>query len=43
MHSREECDAYMSQHHDQMAERAKERGMTMPAEPRRDACAGLKR
>lgn len=38
----EECKAYMDKHHDDMAARAKERGITMPAAPRRDACAGLK-
>jgi hypothetical protein len=32
----------MAGHRQQMAERAKERGMSMPAQPRRDACAGLK-
>ncbi|MEO8309614.1 MAG: hypothetical protein ABI520_00435 [Caldimonas sp.] len=37
-----ECNAYTTQHRQQMGERAKERGMTMPAHPRRDACAGLK-
>ncbi|MEW6707074.1 MAG: hypothetical protein AB1430_19680 [Pseudomonadota bacterium] len=40
--SYEECKAYMDQHHDDMAARAKERGIAMPAKPRRDACAGLK-
>ena len=39
----DECKAYMDQHHQQMAERAKEKGSTVPAKPRRDACAGLKR
>jgi hypothetical protein len=37
------CTAYMEQHHAKMAERAKERGRTLPAKPRRDACAGLKK
>ena len=37
------CMAYMEQHHAKMAERAKERGRTLPAKPRRDACAPLKK
>jgi Ni/Co efflux regulator RcnB len=37
------CMAYMDQHHAKMAERAKERGRTLPAKPRRDACAPLKK
>ena len=37
------CTAYMEQHHAKMAERAKERGRTLPAKPRRDACAALKK
>jgi hypothetical protein len=37
------CVAYMEQHHAKMAERAKERGRTLPAKPRRDACASLKK
>lgn len=37
------CAAYMEQHHATMAERAKERGRTVPAKPRRDACATLKK
>ena len=37
------CMAYMEQHHAQMVERAKERGRTLPAKPRRDACASLKK
>jgi len=32
----------MTQHRQQMIERAKEHGATLPAHPRRDACAGLK-
>ncbi|MCW5664971.1 MAG: hypothetical protein KIT35_14125 [Piscinibacter sp.] len=36
-----ECRAYLEQHHQQMAERAKERGRSVPANPRRDPCAGL--
>lgn len=42
MTSAADCNAYMTEHRQQMAERAKERGVTMPAHPRRDACAGLK-
>lgn len=42
MKTYEECKAAMDQHHGQMAARAKEKGRTMPAAPRRDACAGLK-
>ena len=37
------CMTYMEQHHAKMAERAKERGRTLPAKPRRDACAALKK
>lgn len=35
------CLAYMGEHHARMAERAKERGRTMPAKPRTDPCAAL--
>ena len=42
MTSHEECKVYMEQHHQQMVERAKARGLNMPGQPRRDACAGLK-
>lgn len=38
----DECKAYVEQHHTQMADRAKERGRTTPATPRRDVCAALK-
>lgn len=38
-----DCRAYLDEHHKTMADRAKERGRTMPAKPRRDACAGLPR
>lgn len=38
----EQCRVYMEQHHGQMAERAKERGRTVPAQPRRDPCSPLK-
>lgn len=37
------CMSYMEEHHAKMAERAKERGRTLPAKPRRDACAVLKK
>jgi hypothetical protein len=43
MNNHDECKSYLQQHHDQMAARAKEKGRPMPAQPRRDACAGLKR
>lgn len=43
MKSYEECKAYQVQHHEQMAARAKERGGATLAQPRRDACAGLKK
>ena len=39
----DECVALRDKHHEQMLARAKERGVTMPAQPRRDACQGLKR
>ena len=42
MTGHDDCRAYMDKHHEQMAARAKEKGRTMPAKPRRDACAGLK-
>lgn len=42
MKTHEDCRSYIDQNHAQMAERAKARGRTMPAEPRRDACAPLK-
>lgn len=37
------CNAYMEEHHAKMAERAKERGRALPAKPRSDACAALKK
>jgi hypothetical protein len=43
MKTYEECNAYVEQHHGQMSERAKEKGRTIPAKPRRDACAWLKK
>lgn len=42
MKTYEECKAYQEQHHERMADRAKERGGKPPAQPRRDACSGLK-
>ena len=39
----EECTALRDRHHEQMMARAKEKGVHMPAQPRRDACQGLKR
>lgn len=42
MTGHDDCRDYMDKHHEQMAARAKEKGRTMPAKPRRDACAGLK-
>lgn len=39
----EECAALRDKHHEQMVARAKERGINMPAQPRRDACQGFKR
>lgn len=39
--SRKDCEAYVAQHHQQMVERAKQRGVAMPAEPPRNPCAGL--
>lgn len=41
MKTLEECHAYVAQHHEQMAARAKERNQPLP-KPRRDACANLK-
>jgi hypothetical protein len=38
-----QCSAYMQQHHAAMVERAKARGHAMPAMPRHDACAPLKK
>ena len=37
-----DCHAYVVKHHQLMSQRAKQRGQTLPAEPRRDVCAGLK-
>lgn len=38
----DECKAYVDQHREQMAARAKQRGQSVPAQPRRDPCGGLK-
>jgi hypothetical protein len=43
MKTYEECKTYVEQHHAQMAARAKDKGRTMPAQPRGDACARLKK
>ena len=43
METYEACHAYQVQHHEQMAARAKERGAKALAQPRRDACASLKK
>lgn len=42
LQTQEECRSYMKEHHDQMVARAKERGRSLPAQPRRDACAQFK-
>lgn len=39
----EDCKSYQDQHHEQMAARAKERGGKALAQPRHDACSGLKK
>lgn len=36
-----ECRAYVDEQHRLMGERAKERGRSLPAQPRHDPCAGL--
>jgi len=43
MKTYEECKSYQEQHHEQMSARAKERGDKSLAQPRRDACSGLKK
>jgi hypothetical protein len=43
MTSYDECKAYADEHHAKMMDRAKEKGRTAPAMPRRDACAWLKK
>jgi len=37
-----ECKAYMDKHHQQMADRASQRGTAPPGQPPRDMCEGLK-
>lgn len=39
----DECAAVRDKHHEEMAARAKDKGVAMPAAPRRDVCAGLKK
>jgi hypothetical protein len=41
--SYEGCKTYVDKHHEEMAARAKERGGKPLPQPRRDACAGLKK
>ena len=41
MKNRDECQAYMAEHHEQMAGRAKERGRKALAKPRHDPCARI--
>jgi hypothetical protein len=41
MQTHADCKAYVDQHHADMVARAKERGMAMIAQPRRDPCASL--
>jgi hypothetical protein len=43
MQSHDECTAYVEQHHAMMVERAKEKGRSMPAKPRQDPCAAMKK
>ena len=43
MKTYEECKTYQEQHHEQMAARAKDRDGKTLAQPRRDACSGLKK
>ncbi|MDE2400415.1 MAG: hypothetical protein KGL90_01945 [Burkholderiales bacterium] len=43
MNNYDECRAYVDKEHQQMVARAKEKGRAMPTQPRRDACAHLKR
>lgn len=39
----DECKTYRDEHHRQMVERAKAKGGNPPGQPKRDACAGLKK
>lgn len=41
MKNQDECKAYMAKHHEEMAARAKARGVKVPMMPRRDPCARL--
>lgn len=41
MKNREECQAYIAKHHEQMAARAKEQGRKALVKSRRDPCAGI--
>jgi len=43
MKSHDECKAYTDKHHQQMADRAKQRGTPMPVEPKHGMCEGLSR
>ena len=43
MKSEEECKSYLAQHHEKMAERAKEKGGKVLAKPWRDACGAFKK
>ncbi len=42
MKTYDECHAYMVEEHARMAERAKQKGRPVPAQPRHDPCARLK-
>jgi hypothetical protein len=37
----EQCNAMMDKQHQQMAERAKQRGQTLPDKPRHEGCMGM--
>lgn len=43
MKSEEECKSYLAQHHEKMAERAKEKDGKVLAKPWRDACGAFKK
>jgi len=43
MKNYDDCVAYRDKHHEAMQARAKEKGVTPPAAPRRDVCAALKK
>ena len=40
--SYDECRSYLDQHHQQMAERAQQKGKGPLADAKQDGCAGLK-